>query len=61
VLALGRARKQPWVVDDALVPRLILPLSHSFDHRIIDGGAEVAFMRHVVDDLENPARLLLET
>ncbi|MHC4908203.1 MAG: dihydrolipoamide acetyltransferase family protein [Planctomycetota bacterium] len=59
VLGLGRTRKQPWVVDDAIVPRLILPLSHSFDHRIIDGGNELGFMRHLIDDLENPARLLL--
>lgn len=59
VLALGRTRLRPWVVDGALQPRLILPLSHSFDHRIADGGHEVAFMQQVIGSLENPARLLL--
>lgn len=59
VLALGRTRLMPWVVDGSLQPRLILPLSHSFDHRIADGGHEVAFMRQVIGALENPARLLL--
>jgi pyruvate/2-oxoglutarate dehydrogenase complex dihydrolipoamide acyltransferase (E2) component len=59
ILALGRARQQPWVVDGQLVPRLILPLSISFDHRLIDGADEVRFMREIIDLLENPARLLL--
>ncbi len=31
ILALGRTRPQPWVVDGQVVPRLILPLSVSFD------------------------------
>ena len=59
VLAVGRTRLMPWVVDGAVVSRLILPISHSFDHRIADGGSEVAFMQQVIGSLENPARLLL--
>jgi pyruvate/2-oxoglutarate dehydrogenase complex dihydrolipoamide acyltransferase (E2) component len=59
VLGLGRSRWRPWVVDEQIVPRLILPLSHSFDHRLIDGGDELAFMNHLVEDLESPARLVL--
>ena len=59
VLALGRTRLMPWVVDGSLQPRLVLPLSHSFDHRIADGGHEVAFMQQVIGSLEKPARLLL--
>jgi len=59
VLAVGRTRMMPWVVEGELVPRLIMPLSCSFDHRIIDGAQEIAFARQVIDDLENPARLLL--
>lgn len=59
VLALGRTRQLPWVVDGSVQPRLILPLSHSFDHRIADGGDEIAFMQQVIGSLENPARLLL--
>ena len=59
VLALGRSRRMPWVVDAAIMPRLIMPLSHSFDHRVADGGEEIAFLRCVIDALEHPARLLL--
>jgi pyruvate dehydrogenase E2 component (dihydrolipoamide acetyltransferase) len=55
-LAVGRARLMPWVVDNEIVPRLILPLSHSIDHRLIDGGREIPFIEHVMNDLENPMR-----
>ncbi|MBG83595.1 MAG: hypothetical protein CMJ40_03495 [Phycisphaerae bacterium] len=58
-LAVGRARKMPWVVEDEIRPRLILPLSHSMDHRLVDGGREVPFIGHVIDDLENPMRFML--
>jgi pyruvate dehydrogenase E2 component (dihydrolipoamide acetyltransferase) len=59
VLAVGRSRLMPWVVDGAITPRLIMPLSHSMDHRLIDGAIEIAFMRHVIGDLENPGRFLI--
>lgn len=59
VLALGRTKWMPWVVDGQVVPRLIMPLSHSIDHRLLDGGQEVQFMQHIIGDLQNPARLLL--
>jgi pyruvate/2-oxoglutarate dehydrogenase complex dihydrolipoamide acyltransferase (E2) component len=59
VLALGRSRWQPWVVGGKLDPRLILPLSVSFDHRIIDGAHAIAFMREIVNLLEKPASLML--
>ncbi|MEE2906399.1 MAG: dihydrolipoamide acetyltransferase family protein [Planctomycetota bacterium] len=58
-LAVGRARKMPWVVEDEIVARMILPLSHSMDHRLVDGGREVPFIGHVIDDLENPMRFML--
>ena len=58
-LAVGRARKMAWVVDDKIVPRLILPLSHSIDHRLIDGGREIPFIEHLMNDLENPMRFVV--
>ncbi len=58
-LAVGRARKMPWVVDDKIVPRLILPLSHSIDHRLIDGGREIPFIEHLMNDLEHPMRFVV--
>ncbi len=64
VLAVGRTRWMPWVIEQengsrGLAPRLIMPLSHSIDHRLLDGGHEIAFMQHIIGDLQNPARLLL--
>ncbi len=58
VLALGRTRLHPWVVDGQVVPRLIMPLSLSFDHRLIDGAQEVHFMRRIITALENPGELV---
>ena len=61
ILALGRSRWQPWVVGGAsgkIVPRLILPLSISFDHRLIDGAQEVRFMQAIIGALEKPAGLM---
>jgi len=59
VMALGRAKWRAWVVDGKVMPRLIMPISISFDHRIIDGGSEVAFQQDIIRALENPAQLLL--
>ena len=59
VMALGRTRWRAWAVDGKVVPRLILPISISFDHRIIDGGSEIAFQQDIIRSLENPAQLLL--
>lgn len=59
VLALGRAKWQPWVIEGQLKPRFIQPLSMSFDHRIIDGGQEMAFHQSIIRMLENPATLMI--
>ncbi|TVQ52120.1 MAG: 2-oxo acid dehydrogenase subunit E2 [Phycisphaerales bacterium] len=59
VLATGRTKWMPWVVNGEIAPRFIMPLSHSFDHRIIDGGDEINFMRAIIGELENPGRLVM--
>jgi pyruvate dehydrogenase E2 component (dihydrolipoamide acetyltransferase) len=59
ILALGRATWQPRVMEDMSIgPRLILPLSLSFDHRICDGADAARFTRDLIESLENPLRLL---
>ncbi|MGB5847192.1 MAG: 2-oxo acid dehydrogenase subunit E2 [Ignavibacteriaceae bacterium] len=40
--------------------RLLLPLSLSYDHRIIDGADAVRFLRWVIEALENPLKLLID-
>ncbi len=59
ILALGRARTEPRYVDGELRPRMILPLSLTFDHRATDGAESSRFLGDVIAQLENPARLLL--
>lgn len=59
VLLPGRARKMPVVRDDDVAIRLILPLSLSYDHRLVDGAAAQAFLNDVKGYLENPGRLLM--
>ncbi len=58
VIAIGRSKKMPWVVNDEILPRLIMPLSLSFDHRIIDGAEEIAFQQAIIKSLENPVHLM---
>jgi pyruvate dehydrogenase E2 component (dihydrolipoamide acetyltransferase) len=60
ILLAGRARKLPVVTgDDQIGVRLMMPLSLSYDHRLIDGGAAARFLNDVISYLEAPSRLLL--
>jgi pyruvate dehydrogenase E2 component (dihydrolipoamide acetyltransferase) len=59
ILLVGRARKMPVVINDEIVIRLMMPLSLSYDHRLVDGGAAARFLNDVIDYLKSPSRLLL--
>ena len=59
ILGLSRGRVEPTYRDNQLVPRLLLPLSLSYDHRVIDGAAAARFTRFVAELLENPLRMVL--
>jgi pyruvate/2-oxoglutarate dehydrogenase complex dihydrolipoamide acyltransferase (E2) component len=60
ILLVGRSRKLPVVtVDDKIEPRLTMPLSLSYDHRVVDGAAASRFLNEVIGYLESPGRLLL--
>ena len=58
ILGLGRARLEPVVYDGQIVPRLTLPLSLSFDHRVVDGADAARFVTEVIRSLENPLRMI---
>lgn len=58
ILGVARAREAPVVRNGAIVPRLILPLALSFDHRVLDGADAAQFMTDLVRLLEDPERLL---
>jgi len=59
ILLVGRNRTLPQYVDNALQPRLMMPLSISYDHRVVDGAAAARFLNDVKGYLANPGRLLL--
>ena len=60
ILGVGRAIMDPCIGKNELcAPRLRMPLSLSYDHRIIDGKDSVQFLVAVKEALEDPARLLL--
>jgi pyruvate dehydrogenase E2 component (dihydrolipoamide acetyltransferase) len=59
ILGLSRSRLQPVVRNGQIVPRLLMPLSLSYDHRVIDGADAARFTRRLADMLENPIVMLL--
>jgi pyruvate dehydrogenase E2 component (dihydrolipoamide acetyltransferase) len=59
ILGLARARLEPVVRDGAIVARLVLPLSLSYDHRVIDGADAARFTRRLAELLEKPLLMLL--
>jgi pyruvate dehydrogenase E2 component (dihydrolipoamide acetyltransferase) len=60
ILGISRARTEPVHHEAIFVPRLMLPLSLSYDHRIIDGADGIRFLRWVVEALEQPFLLALQ-
>lgn len=60
ILGVSRSEMQPVYQDGSFVPRLMMPLSLSYDHRIIDGAAAARFLRWVCTALEQPFLLALE-
>jgi len=60
VLGVARARQEPVYDGGEFHPRLILPLSVTYDHRVIDGADGARFMRWIVAALENPLVLFLK-
>jgi pyruvate dehydrogenase E2 component (dihydrolipoamide acetyltransferase) len=59
ILGLSRARLQPVIRDGQVVPRLVLPVSLSYDHRVIDGADAARFTRRLAEMFENPLLMLL--
>jgi pyruvate dehydrogenase E2 component (dihydrolipoamide acetyltransferase) len=68
ILGISRARIQPvWrnggpgePSTGGFAPRLMLPLSLSYDHRVVDGADGIRFLRWVVDAMEQPFLLSLQ-
>jgi pyruvate dehydrogenase E2 component (dihydrolipoamide acetyltransferase) len=59
ILGLGAIDERPVAEDGEVVARTTLPLSLSFDHRVIDGADAARFVNTVMEALQHPIRLLL--
>ncbi len=59
ILGVVRAVTKPVWNGKKFKPRLVLPLSFSYDHRVIDGALAARFTRSLCHRLEDPRRLLL--
>jgi pyruvate dehydrogenase E2 component (dihydrolipoamide acetyltransferase) len=61
ILGIGKIQEKPVVRNEKVVIRRILPLSLSFDHRVVDGAEAARFLNTVITRLEDPDLILLET
>jgi pyruvate dehydrogenase E2 component (dihydrolipoamide acetyltransferase) len=59
IIGVSKSELTPVWIDEAFHPRLVLPLSLSYDHRIIDGADGARFMHWFVRALEQPLSLFL--
>ncbi|RFF30701.1 dihydrolipoyllysine-residue acetyltransferase [Wenzhouxiangella sediminis] len=59
ILGVSRSETKPVWDGGAFQPRLMLPLSLSYDHRVIDGADAARFTRYLAEQLEDLRRLLL--
>ncbi len=59
ILGVVRSKMAPVWNGKEFVPRLMLPLSLSYDHRVIDGALAARFARHLCHVLEDVRRLVL--
>jgi len=60
ILGISRASIQPKFENGQFMPRLMLPLSLSYDHRVVDGADGIRFLRWVCEALEQPFLLALQ-
>jgi pyruvate dehydrogenase E2 component (dihydrolipoamide acetyltransferase) len=60
ILGVARARMEPVYTDTGLVPRFLMPLTLSYDHRVVDGADGVRILRWIVEAVEQPALIWLD-
>src|SRR5688500_18232615 len=60
ILGVARARMEPVYSDGEFVARFLMPLTLSYDHRVIDGADGVRILRWIVEAIEQPALIWLD-
>jgi pyruvate dehydrogenase E2 component (dihydrolipoamide acetyltransferase) len=58
ILGVSRGKYQPVYRGEDLEKRMILPLSLSYDHRVVDGAEGARFLRWICNVLEDPFAIL---
>ncbi|WKZ33378.1 MAG: dihydrolipoamide acetyltransferase family protein [Thermodesulfobacteriota bacterium] len=61
ILGTGKISERPWVVNGSVAIRKVLPISFTFDHRVIDGADAARFVNRIVAYLEDPGRIFIES
>ena len=59
ILGVSRGVIEPRYVDGELQPRMMMPISLSYDHRLIDGADAARFARWICNALENPMSMFI--
>lgn len=60
ILGVGKIQETAEVVDGEVVPRNTVKLSLSYDHRVVDGATAARFMNEVIENLEDPGKMMIE-
>ena len=60
ILGMHTIQQRPMVVDGEVLPRPMMYVALTYDHRIIDGKEAVQFLISIKNSLEDPSRLLLQ-
>jgi 2-oxoisovalerate dehydrogenase E2 component (dihydrolipoyl transacylase) len=60
IVGVNRVAERPVIRDGAVVARLLMNLSSSFDHRVVDGADAASFIQRVRELVEHPATLFVE-
>jgi 2-oxoglutarate dehydrogenase E2 component (dihydrolipoamide succinyltransferase) len=60
ILGMHATKMRPAVVDGQVVPRPMMYLALTYDHRLVDGREAVTFLKRIKEIIEDPRRLLLD-
>jgi 2-oxoglutarate dehydrogenase E2 component (dihydrolipoamide succinyltransferase) len=60
ILGMHTIQERPVAIEGQVVIRPMMYVALSYDHRIVDGREAVTFLKAIKDDVEKPARILLE-
>ena len=60
ILGMHSIQKRPVVIGDQIVPRPMMNVALTYDHRLVDGREAVTFLKTIKEGVEDPRRLLLD-